>query len=355
MPPYSRSPGLAVEQCRLLLQFASANDVPVDACLQGTHLNAKQLRDPHFEPSTNQELQIITNLCAHIKTSAERLGYALGLQIQPHSFGIIGQAMMSSPTLKDALDIVIRYCQAAFHFTQCRTTTIDSTVTLHWQTLTNTQTHISNFLIARDIGACVSLLNLVSDGQPTKLVSIGLPFSDIALCDEISDTLNVKWLPSETNGYLSADTKGLLLEMPQKNLQSSIVLEELCYAQISNTHETKPSLREQIATLLQENRYILDREKAAKALCISSRTLARHLVSENTTWRDFVAQQRIAEAQSLLRDTDTPIELIAEMVGFSSSSAFSLAFRRARGTSPRNYRKDKTSNRARNEFNQKTD
>jgi len=351
MSPYFRSPGLALEQCRLLLQFASANGLSLEECLSETEINPDQLEGPHFEPSPEQELAIISNICAKLTNSAERLGYEIGLKIKPHSFGVIGQAMLTSATLKDALDIAIRYCQAAFHFTQCRTTVNETTTTLHWQAPTNTRPDLANFLLARDIGACASIIRFASsDDQAAQFELLGLPFIDANLCNEIAKALNVSWTTSNNNAFLRANTESLLVEMPQKNMQSSLVLEEMCHAQLTTKQQDKPSLLEQVASLLKDNRYILSREQAAKSLCISSRTLARQFLSENTTWRAFVAQQRIQEAQNLLKNTNTTIELISEMVGFSSSSAFSLAFRRSCGVSPRNYRKSHARENTRDEI-----
>lgn len=47
-------------------------------------------------------------------------------------------------------------------------------------------------------------------------------------------------------------------------------------------------------------------------------------------------------AKLLLKQTDLPIERIADMLGYCNSSNFYKAFRRYFGTSPREYFKDRT-------------
>lgn len=57
------------------------------------------------------------------------------------------------------------------------------------------------------------------------------------------------------------------------------------------------------------------------------------------TVHQFVEQQRCALARQWLRETDLPIAVIAERLGFGSPAYFSTAFRRLVGQSPREYRR----------------
>lgn len=57
-----------------------------------------------------------------------------------------------------------------------------------------------------------------------------------------------------------------------------------------------------------------------------------------THFNDYVLEQRISAAKTLLTETRVPIELIAAKVGFCSASYFSQTFRRCVATTPREYR-----------------
>jgi AraC-like DNA-binding protein len=54
---------------------------------------------------------------------------------------------------------------------------------------------------------------------------------------------------------------------------------------------------------------------------------------------EFVRRTRLHEAAELLRSTAAPVKVIADSVGFASRSHFSMAFRDAYGTDPRNFRR----------------
>jgi len=54
---------------------------------------------------------------------------------------------------------------------------------------------------------------------------------------------------------------------------------------------------------------------------------------------NYLISRRVEESRFLLRKTDHPLSLIAEILGFSSLSYFSQCFRRVEGISPTEYRK----------------
>lgn len=76
------------------------------------------------------------------------------------------------------------------------------------------------------------------------------------------------------------------------------------------------------------------------ALCqLSQRHLLRAFQEETgQTPGHFVKQRMMEKASQLLRHSDLPINQIAESVGFTSAAAFSTAFRRITGSSPRQFR-----------------
>ncbi|MBC2877016.1 MULTISPECIES: AraC family transcriptional regulator [Streptomyces] len=77
----------------------------------------------------------------------------------------------------------------------------------------------------------------------------------------------------------------------------------------------------------------------AAATAVSRTTLSRHFRSAlGQTPGAYVTQWRMDLASVRLRDTDEPVESIADAVGYASPHAFSRAFRRARGMPPGEYR-----------------
>jgi AraC family transcriptional regulator, transcriptional activator FtrA len=78
----------------------------------------------------------------------------------------------------------------------------------------------------------------------------------------------------------------------------------------------------------------------ARAARVSSRTLARWFEAAlGTTPMQWLLAQRLRRARHLLGTTSEPVERIARLTGFGSTSNFRLQFAKATGSSPQAYRR----------------
>jgi AraC family transcriptional regulator len=59
------------------------------------------------------------------------------------------------------------------------------------------------------------------------------------------------------------------------------------------------------------------------------------------TVHQFVEEVRLARARAMLGEAELPLKQIAAQLGFGTASSFSLAFRRAMGTTPGRYRAER--------------
>jgi AraC-like DNA-binding protein len=79
-------------------------------------------------------------------------------------------------------------------------------------------------------------------------------------------------------------------------------------------------------------------ESVARRLGMDRRTLHRRLQAEGTTFSGILDLTRQDMAASLLLTSDRPLQGVADLLGFSSLSAFAHWFRRKFGQSARAYR-----------------
>lgn len=77
----------------------------------------------------------------------------------------------------------------------------------------------------------------------------------------------------------------------------------------------------------------------AKALNMSTRTLSRHLKTENTNFKAIHNDCRLELAKSLLNDTTKNISVITSEMGFSSEASFSRYIKQQTGLTPTQLRK----------------
>ena len=76
----------------------------------------------------------------------------------------------------------------------------------------------------------------------------------------------------------------------------------------------------------------------ARLLGMSHRTLARRLAAEGLTFSDIADELKSDLARHYLRDSDQPISQIAWLLGYREVSAFTHAFKRWTGLTPRQAR-----------------
>ena len=77
----------------------------------------------------------------------------------------------------------------------------------------------------------------------------------------------------------------------------------------------------------------------ARLLDVSERTLSRQLAAEGCNLRTLGVAIRHQRACAMLRDTRQPIEQVGARLGYGSAAAFSTAFRKCCGRSPRDFRR----------------
>jgi AraC-like DNA-binding protein len=79
-------------------------------------------------------------------------------------------------------------------------------------------------------------------------------------------------------------------------------------------------------------------ESVADALSIHRRTLDRRLAQHGTSYLALRTAVKTTIAQQLLRETNLPVQQIAEFLGFSSAANFATSFRRVTGRTPMQFR-----------------
>jgi len=79
-------------------------------------------------------------------------------------------------------------------------------------------------------------------------------------------------------------------------------------------------------------------QRTAEAVGTSVRTLQRRLDALGVTYRALVSELQIEEASRLLRRSGLDVSLIAASLGYADATAFSRAFRRRVGQTPREFR-----------------
>jgi AraC-like DNA-binding protein len=81
-------------------------------------------------------------------------------------------------------------------------------------------------------------------------------------------------------------------------------------------------------------------DELAKACAMSRTTFASHFrTAAGAAPLTYLTEWRMRLAERVLREESRPISVVAQTLGYTSESAFSTAFKRVTGCSPKAYRK----------------
>jgi AraC-like DNA-binding protein len=137
---------------------------------------------------------------------------------------------------------------------------------------------------------------------------------------------------------LNADARGLPLIHADPYLNNLLL--KNCEAALANRRGDVSQLRtrveNEISSLLPHGRVLV--EDVARSLAMSERTLARKLSDEGLNFTEILQQLRRDLAIRYLDDRKLHVSKIAWLLGFHEVSAFTHAFKRWTGKTPREMR-----------------
>lgn len=270
-------------------------------------------------------------------TGHDNIGLWFGNQFRPRDLGLLGYAAVSSPDLTTAL----RNLVGLFHF--------------HQQ---------ASVLVMRSDGDTMRLEYQITDGailerrQDAEL-SLGMFLNVFRECH------GTRWVPREVHFehpvpeqpqeherafgapvYFNQPTNALVFghdvldaPMPSADTRLLAVVRSCLAALQEDSAETQTVVdrtRAAVRNRLADGYPAI--EDIARELGLGVATLQRRLAGENMTYKQLVEETRQDLAAVYLKKFHLPISEVAFLLGYSEISAFSRAFRRWTGVSPKLYR-----------------
>jgi AraC-like DNA-binding protein len=269
-------------------------------------------------------------------TGDPALGVRFGARLDLTSHGILGYALMSSRTLDEVLQRLMRYIglsapeirfervlQGERCLVVCR---LDAGATP------------AHFLVdAALVAVVVSAQRLIGAHvlAEAELWFQGPPPGYAAQYSEVTGVPTLFGRPFD-----AVSIPRRFLEAPV--LSADPAMAELCGRQceklLANMRD-RPGLAGRIREqLLRAPGSFPDIRAIAARFGMSERTLRRHLDAEGTAYRTLIDEVRLELARSYLASTQLPVTEIAALLGYEDPANFRRAFRRLQGCSPADYR-----------------
>jgi AraC-like DNA-binding protein len=320
---------------RLTIARLKSAGLPVAPLLRRAGLTPELVAEPEERLSVRNQIKFLD--AAATALNDDFLGFNLARDHDPRETGLLYYVMASSQTLGDALTRIARYSRITneaivFRYQEGNRLLLDVS---YAGVPRHSDRHQMEFCMFAALRMCRELTgkNLVpqhfsishyrsgDNSEMSRFVGTKVQFG--AEADEFTLDLNARELPLiNADNYLN----DLLLKYCEAALAG----------RTGDRSELRTKVENAISSVLPHERVRV--EYVARSLGMSKRTLARKLADEGLNFSEIFQNLRQDLAVRYLEDGKLHVSKIAWLLGFNEVSAFTHAFKRWTGKTPREMR-----------------
>jgi len=302
--------------------------------LEKTNISMNDLHDGQRLISFLQQKQVILNAIA--LSGMPELGLLFGSQLNLASHGAIGLAAITRPTLREAIDMTTKYARTRNPL-------------LAWSFVENGE-HASlqfeeafplaeaRLFIAESLFASMYSVSAFLFKHTIKNLVVSFAYPPPPHVEVYKDYFHCKVLFNQPVYQIRLPTEMLDFPILIADPVSSERAEKQCQEELQQLDREANIISHIRSLLLQQQGVFPSMEEIAEQLCVSPRTLHRHLKKCGTTYREILDGTRLQLAKQCLSDTDLGVDEIAERLGYKDPSNFGRAFKKWTGMAPGYYR-----------------
>lgn len=317
----------------LLVRLGEERGVPSATSLRGTGLDLEDLRRPGAEVDDEQELTVIASLVAACPDPA--LALDAGTRYHLTTFGIWGFALASSPDVRSALEVGLRFADLSFTFCAFTAEQDADEVRLCLDDAAVPE-GVRDFVVTRDLAGLRTVVAEVTGNRPV-LRRVALRPAAPADPSRWIEVFGLAPGFGAPRTLAALDPAVLDLPLPQADELTAATTEAQCRA-LMEQRRGRAGVAGQVRDLLASRPTEMPSAgQVAASLAVSERSLRRHLDDEGTSYRALVDEVRETLAEELLRTGGLSVEQVAHRLGYAETASFTHAFTRWKGQSPRSW------------------
>lgn len=266
----------------------------------------------------------------------QAIGLNMSRVVRPASFHVVGYALMSSRTLAEGFERLVRYQRIIAESSDLSFTLGPQgyalTLTVHGDHLPPTR-HSAEASLACALSLCSWLSG--RPVQPRRVLIQGPPPADI---EPYRQAFRAPLLFGAPHDALLLERADMEAPLPTANEAMAILHDRFAGEYLARFSESRVThrVRQTLCRLLPQGEPM--RDTVAKALHLSPRTLQRRLQEEGTSFQALLDVTRRELAEQYLAQPGMTLLEAAYLLGFADPSNFYRAFRRWFGVTPGEYR-----------------
>ena len=275
------------------------------------------------------------------KFNLPTLGLDFGAQIGAAAFNLLGYLTMASDTLGSAAVGLQKYNRLVSNMGQSEISFDDETGYAEWLVggeASNFSYHVVDAVLA---GWCSFSRRIVEKQIP--VIKVELKHQNLGQKQHYEKVFGGEVVFNAHKNRIIFERKWF--DLPVAQAQQTVyqaVVSQAEYA-IAKIDETNQVSEQQIVNVIQQclptGNFNID--SIAKKFKVSERTFQRKLNQHGLTFRDLLETARNQLAVELLMQDELPLSTISGLVGFTEQSAFTRAFKRWQGCTPKQFQKSK--------------
>lgn len=263
------------------------------------------------------------------------IGLELGQLVRPEFVGVLGYLLLSSETVANALQGFQRYQRLLHDGDRATASLQDGCLRLSWTTDYGPSSRLSDEVL---VVGMLTFIRQITGRPDLSPQAVHFSFAEPSVVKPYEQVLGCPVFFQQTQTAILIDPEYLALPVNNHNAGLKQLLEQQAQALMDVLPQTESfvqSLRTALLKALQSGEPTS--RCVARLLHLSERTLFRRLEEHQLAFKEVLAQTRMQLAKEYLSEGRLTHSEIALLLGYSEQSAFSRAFKRESGLSPRQW------------------
>ena len=304
------------------------------ALIEGTGLETSAIDAPDVLVNFRQHRLLIGN--ALKLTGNHHLGIYFGRQLKFTAMGIVGYAAMSSDTLKQCLETILKYNKLRAPLINMSMEEVEGFVHLRFDEALD-YGPIRIFMFESLIGASNGMLESMGMG-PLYDTQFNLTMSKPEGFEQHEHLLSISVVFDQPVNEWVFPASHLLQASSFADPVTAAAARRICDDQLSQVESHKGLINRIETLILQTPGKYPSLNEVASHLCTSPRSLRRELAKLDVTYQALLDRNRKNLAIQYLKTTNMSVQEIAIIMGYSDPANFGRAFRKWTGCSPGDFR-----------------
>ncbi len=328
-------PVISIIYPAMLVKLVERWGVSADALLDAAEISPLLLSDAEIRISQRRFLFLVKQALRLTKEPA--LGFYYGNMLDVTSSGPVSIALLSSATLGDALNIILKFYPSNGISMDMNFESIDDHIVASCANLDYLDQNVQIFIFEALLSSWLRHCRYLT-GEKLFFSEVKMVYSQPKHYKLYKAMLGCDAVFSHIANQVKFPLSFLKLTVPTANETVHDLSIKQCEKNLRNIEHVE-SLPGRIAQMLfnyQGNFPGL--EKMAANLQISPRSLSRQLSELGTSYQRILDDIRRQKAVRFIKDDGLSVEKVAQRLGFSDASNFRRAFKKWTGVTPTEYR-----------------